>query len=99
MSNEVHVLPVDDLIDHQENDECPCGPRSEPVVRADGSVGWSVVHHSLDGRERAEGLYRLADENGVNLPPPDVDWQRYRVRWARFRRLFARVRTGGRHVP
>jgi hypothetical protein len=50
-SGDVHVLPVTDLIDHT-HDDCPCGPAVEPVVRGDGSVGWLVVHHSLDGRER-----------------------------------------------
>lgn len=51
----VHVLPVNDLIDHIDiGDDCPCGPALEPVKRDDGSVGWVIVHHSLDGRERDE---------------------------------------------
>jgi len=50
----VHVIPVDDLIEHVTSDECPCGPRQEPVGRDDGSTGWLVVHHSLDGREQSE---------------------------------------------
>jgi len=29
-----------------------CGPTVEPVVRDDGSMGWLIVHHSLDGREQ-----------------------------------------------
>lgn len=53
-SDEAHVIPVADLIAHAEDDTCPCGPRWEPVKRDDGSVGWVVVHHSLDGRERQE---------------------------------------------
>lgn len=48
-----HVEPVGDLIVHEEHD-CPCGPRIEPVKRDDGSIGWLVVHHSLDGREQHE---------------------------------------------
>lgn len=54
---DVHVLPVGDLIEHGptgETEECPCGPLTEPVKRNDGSVGWIVVHHSLDGREQGE---------------------------------------------
>jgi len=48
----VHVLPIADLIEHEgEGDDCPCGPTAEPVSRDDGSVGWIIVHHSLDGRE------------------------------------------------
>jgi hypothetical protein len=50
----MHVLPVGDLIEHETTDECPCGPRSEIVKREDGSVGWVVVHHALDGREALE---------------------------------------------
>lgn len=48
----VHVYPDKDLISHEtEGDECPCGPDTEPVPRADGSYGWLITHHSLDGRE------------------------------------------------
>lgn len=51
----VHVSPVGDLIEHEtEGDDCPCGPEAEPVEREDGSVGWVISHHSLDGRELAE---------------------------------------------
>jgi hypothetical protein len=49
-----HVCPVGDLVDHEMTDDCVCGPRSEQVPREDGSFGWLVVHHSLDGREREE---------------------------------------------
>lgn len=55
MSDVQHVLPVNDLIAHEDvGDECPCGPRLEAVKRDDGSVGWVVIHHSLDGREAGE---------------------------------------------
>ena len=51
----VHVLPINDLIEHEEEgDNCPCGPTVEPVKRADGSMGWLLVHHSLDGREQTQ---------------------------------------------
>jgi hypothetical protein len=51
----VHVLPIDDLIEHEdEGDQCPCGPRIEPVKADDGSVGWLISHNALDGRELAE---------------------------------------------
>lgn len=49
----VHVLPVNDLIDHLDED-CVCGATTEPVPRDDGSMGWLVTHHSLDGREAYE---------------------------------------------
>ncbi len=54
MSTDVHVVPVNDLIDHEDADDCPCGPAMIPVERDDGSIGWVVSHFSLDGRERFE---------------------------------------------
>lgn len=55
MTGAVHVLPVGDLIEHENvGDECPCGPTAQPVKREDGSVGWVILHHSLDGRELSE---------------------------------------------
>lgn len=50
--NAIHVLPINDLIQHEdEGDGCACGPTTEPVPRDDGSMGWLITHHSLDGRE------------------------------------------------
>lgn len=46
-----HVLPITDLIEHAESDDCPCGPTVEYVQDERGS-GWLATHHSLDGRER-----------------------------------------------
>ena len=56
MSDAVHVVPVDDLIEHDTsgNAECVCGPEHKPVFREDGSNGWLVKHASLDGRELTE---------------------------------------------
>lgn len=50
----IHVEPINDLIEHEDHDGCPCGPDSEAVFRADGSNGWLITHHSLDGRETRE---------------------------------------------
>lgn len=52
-TDDVHVIPEDDLMCHLAGD-CPCGPLTDPVQRDDGSYGWVLVHHSLDGRERFE---------------------------------------------
>ena len=49
-----HVHPRNDLIEHEMTDDCVCGPRVEPIKSADGSMGWLVVHASLDGRENHE---------------------------------------------
>lgn len=54
MSPTVHVAPVDDLIEHDtttDEADCVCGPGTKPVPRQDGSIGWLIVHRSLDGRE------------------------------------------------
>lgn len=47
----MHVVPVDDLIEHDTSDggDCVCGPTREETVG-----GWLVVHSSLDGRELSE---------------------------------------------
>ena len=49
----VHVLPVNDLVEHDgdNDDDCICGPDVEPVISDDGSCGWLITHHALDGRE------------------------------------------------
>jgi hypothetical protein len=49
-----HVLPIGDVVEHIESDDCVCGPRTERVERTDGGDGWLTVHHSLDGREATE---------------------------------------------
>ena len=50
----LHVLPVDDLIDHTDSEDCICGPTINPLQQDDGTIDWLVVHHSLDGRENHE---------------------------------------------
>ena len=52
----IHTIPLNDLIEHDTsgNEDCICGPRVEAVFREDGSNGWVVLHHSLDGREFRE---------------------------------------------
>lgn len=55
MPQTVHVLPVNDHIEHEdEGSNCPCGPDVEPVFDDDGACGWLISHHSLDGREANE---------------------------------------------
>lgn len=46
---------MSDLIKHEADEDCPCGPTPELVQRGDGTdAGWIYIHHSLDGREHAE---------------------------------------------
>jgi len=51
--DDIHVMPMQDLVEHAD-DDCVCGPTTHPVSRNDGSYGWVVIHHSLDGRESYE---------------------------------------------
>jgi hypothetical protein len=51
----VHVVPVNDIVEHDsDGGDCICGPTTEAVMRDDGSNGWLIIHHSLDGREARE---------------------------------------------
>jgi hypothetical protein len=45
----IHVLPVDDLKEHIETDDCECHPKIKYV-----EGGKIVVHNSYDGREFME---------------------------------------------
>lgn len=49
-----HVMPVDDLIEHEPIPSCVCGP--DPSTRADEKnpsvTHFVFLHHSLDGREK-----------------------------------------------
>lgn len=48
---DVHILPVDDLLEHdEEGSDCACLPHVEAVPRDDGSMGWLIVHNAWDGR-------------------------------------------------
>lgn len=53
--DEWHVVPADDLIEHELKTECVCIPEPELISdRADGGSAWLYVHASLDGRESRE---------------------------------------------
>ncbi len=50
-----YTYPLSDLIGHDISGvDCTCGPDVVPYERDDGSYGWQVVHHSLNGRETNE---------------------------------------------
>jgi hypothetical protein len=48
---ELHDVPDDDVIAHDRNDGCVCGPLLRLVRHPSGAVKWAYVHPSLDGRE------------------------------------------------
>lgn len=53
--NGMHVVPIDDLIEHTYADtDCICGPEIEIVEIGAPLV---IVHSSLDGRELGEPDY------------------------------------------
>lgn len=54
MTDELHIIPLNDLIEHAETDDCVCGPQTFLGKRDDGADGWLIVHSSLDGREHLE---------------------------------------------
>ena len=54
----VHTAPVDDVVEHEESEDCVCRPtpcRVEIGADRGGGYGWQYTHHSLDGRELSEG--------------------------------------------
>ncbi|MEH0417805.1 hypothetical protein [Streptomyces sp. B21-083] len=55
MTSTLHVTPIADLVGHDTTTaepDCVCGSEVRPVTEEDESVGWLLVHHSLDGREQ-----------------------------------------------
>jgi hypothetical protein len=50
----LHVVPLGDAVEHTADDDCVCGPTAKPITRDDGSIGWLMIHNSLDGREHHE---------------------------------------------
>ena len=48
---DIHVLPVNDLMEHLELRQCLCRPDVDDC--GDDAV---IIHHSADGREYFEGV-------------------------------------------
>lgn len=48
---DTHIIPDQDLIEHQPDSDCICGPTHRSNTTT-GELRWVVEHHSLDGRER-----------------------------------------------
>nr|WP_145982981.1 hypothetical protein [Pseudonocardia sp. AL041005-10] len=42
------------VLGHEPDQLCPCGPSTEHVPNEHGPDGWVITHHSLDGREHYE---------------------------------------------
>lgn len=61
MSDDLHVVPVNDLLEHNTDSvECWC----DPTIEVDGAI-LIVIHNSFDGREDDEE-HEMNDTNNVN---------------------------------
>lgn len=49
-----HILPLADLVAHEDDVCCICGPDVEYMIGPEGAFAKLIVHHSLDGRELHE---------------------------------------------
>ena len=47
--DDIHVLPVNDILEHQECADCWCDPEIEVV-----GATLLIIHNSFDGREYKE---------------------------------------------
>jgi len=45
----LHITPINDLHEHEDNSKCPCEPT---VELANGNL--IIIHNSFDGREGLE---------------------------------------------
>lgn len=50
-----HILPINDLKEHQEESTCECEPKSE--ILDSGDI--LIIHNSYDGREIIEQVNDL----------------------------------------
>ena len=58
----IHVLPINDLIEHEETSTCPCRPK---VEMENGEM--IVIHNAMDNREiveQAEAIINDASQEG-----------------------------------
>jgi hypothetical protein len=73
MGDVIHVLPTDDLREHEINKKCWCYPEIKEggllVVHNSLEGGLFVVHNSLEGRELSEPDYQ-----GVKTTEGDLEY-------------------------
>ncbi len=46
-AGDLHVIPVEDAIDHEPFDHCVCGPSSAPLIPGVASAILIWTHHPL----------------------------------------------------
>lgn len=42
----IHYVPLDDSIDHDHSESCPCGPATRLQMTGRGDI-WHIAHHRL----------------------------------------------------
>lgn len=52
MNTILHIIPDNDLIDHEPTNRCICGPRTDITHGDNGEQQWIITHHALDNREQ-----------------------------------------------
>lgn len=58
-----HVLPVNDLKEHQEDSTCQCEPQAR-ILEETGDV--LIIHNSFDGREYVEQANDIINHKNQN---------------------------------
>lgn len=56
----IHILPINDLQEHEEETTCKCEPR---VIFENGEM--IVVHNSFDGREAVEMANEILNKTRI----------------------------------
>lgn len=51
----LHIIPDNDLVDHEPTRDCVCGPATDITHGDDGEQQWIITHHALDNREQQSG--------------------------------------------
>lgn len=49
--HDIHVIPEDDTLPHQESRDCFCDPDITEDRADDGSPFWLIIHQAIDERE------------------------------------------------
>ncbi len=52
--SDLHVMPTNDIVDHEPSDDCICGPEFELREAPDGSDMWIAIHWSADALQQQE---------------------------------------------
>lgn len=57
-----HTIPINDWIEHETTEDCPCGPQVEIITHDDAPDSHMYYHAALDGREIIERGETIPEE-------------------------------------